>query len=142
MWHPSASVPPYLLLPRVERIREVRVFFAHNPLTMQERPLFKGIGSHIHSTSSGKSLESCQGKPFNMASVPSSSSRPHGFEKGNWERCSVPHEQLVKLQTQGFLPPADLVPVRAGLASFTGEVLAENFPNPTRGNGCASCPTC
>jgi hypothetical protein len=68
-----------------------------------------------------------------MASAPSSSTRPHGSKKGDWERCSVSHDQLVKLQTQGFLPPADLVPVRAGLTSFSGEALAENFPNPTRG---------
>ena len=68
-----------------------------------------------------------------MASAPSSSSHPHGSEKGDWEKCSVSHDQLSKLQTQGFLPPTDLVPVRAGLTSFTGEALAENFPNPTRG---------
>ena len=68
-----------------------------------------------------------------MASAPSSSSRPHGSEKGDWERCSVSHDQLSKLQTQGFLPLADLVLVRAGLTSFTGEALAQNSPNPTRG---------
>ena len=34
---------------------------------------------------------------------------------------------------QGYLPPVDLVPVRAGLTSFTGEALAENFPNPSEG---------
>ena len=43
------------------------------------------------------------------------------------------HSQLTKLQTQGFLPPADLVPVRAGLASFNGETQAEGFPNPSGG---------
>ena len=34
---------------------------------------------------------------------------------------------------QGYVPHADLVPVRAGLTSFTGEALAENFPNPSEG---------
>ena len=34
---------------------------------------------------------------------------------------------------QGFLPPADLVPVRAGLASFNGKTQAEDFPNPSAG---------
>src|SRR3954453_23053907 len=34
---------------------------------------------------------------------------------------------------QGYLPPADLVLVRAGLTSFTGEALEENFPNPSEG---------
>ena len=142
MSQPLVSMPAHLLLPRVERIREVGVFFAHNPPSTQERPLFKGIRSQIHSTPSGKSSESCQTKPFDMASIPSSSSHPHSSEKGNWERCFVSHEQLVKLQTQGFLPPVDLIPIRARLTSFTGEVLAENFPNPIRGNRCASYPTC
>jgi len=68
-----------------------------------------------------------------MASVPSSSSRPHGTEKGDWESCSVSHAQLTKLQVQGYLPPTDLVPVRAGLPSIKGEALAKNFPNPTKG---------
>ena len=68
-----------------------------------------------------------------MASIPSSSSCPHGSEKDDWEKCSVSHDQLSKHQTQGFLPPADLVPVQAGLTTFTSEALAENFPNPTRG---------
>ena len=45
----------------------------------------------------------------------------------------MPHSQLVKLQRQGFLPPADLVPVRAGLASFNGKTQAEDFPNPSAG---------
>ena len=68
-----------------------------------------------------------------MASAPSSSSRPHGPQKGDWESCSVSHAQLTKLQTQGYLPPVDLVPIQAGLTSINGEALAENFPNPTEG---------
>ena len=80
-----------------------------------------------------KSFEHARIVCSNMADAPNSSSHPDVPEKGKWERCSVSHSQLVKLQTQGFLPPADLVPLRAGLTSFTGEVLAENFPNPTRG---------
>ena len=34
---------------------------------------------------------------------------------------------------QGYLPPSGLVPVRAGLTSYTGEALAEKFPNPNQG---------
>lgn len=68
-----------------------------------------------------------------MASAPISSSRPHGSEKGYWERRSISHGQLTKLQKQGFFPPADLVPVRAGFTSFNGGVQAENFPNLSRG---------
>src|SRR3990170_7424185 len=33
---------------------------------------------------------------------------------------------------QGYLPLADLVPVRAGLASINNDVMAENFPNPNK----------
>ena len=65
--------------------------------------------------------------------APSSSSRPHDPKQGDWEKCSVSHDQLVKLQTQGFLPPADLVPVQAGLDCFNGEIQAEEFPNPSGG---------
>ena len=39
----------------------------------------------------------------------------------------------MKLQTQGFLPPADLVTVRAGMTSFKGGAPRESFPNPSRG---------
>ena len=44
----------------------------------------------------------------------------------------MPHAQLTKLPVQGYLPPSDLVPVRAGL-TFNGKALAENFPNPNKG---------
>ena len=33
----------------------------------------------------------------------------------------------------GVSPPADLVPIRAGLDSFNGEIQAEDFPNPSGG---------
>ena len=67
-----------------------------------------------------------------MANIPSSSSHSN-LERGEWERCFVSHSQLEKLQTQGFLPPADLVPVRAGLASLNGKTQEEDFPNLSAG---------
>ena len=67
-----------------------------------------------------------------MASAPSSSSHPHGPQAGDWRSCSVSHLQLNRLQTQGYLPPVDLVSMRAGLASIGNDVLAENFPNPNK----------
>ena len=67
-----------------------------------------------------------------MANIPSSPSRPN-LERGEWERCCVSHSQLAKLQTQRFLPPVDLVPVRVGLASFNGKTQVEDFPNPSVG---------
>ena len=73
-------------------------------------------------------IENCP----NMVDAPSSSSRPLGPQKGDWESCSVSRAHLNKLQTQGYLPPADLVSVRAGLTSLNGEALAENFPNPSK----------
>ena len=68
-----------------------------------------------------------------MAGARNSSSRSRNTKSGDWERCTVSHGQLVKLQIQGFLPPAYLVPVRAGLASYDGGQQAENFPNPSKG---------
>ena len=74
----------------------------------------------------------CLGETIPAWSVPSSSARP-GVEEGEWERCSVSHSRLTKLQTQGFLPHADLVPVRMGLPSFNEGTQAEDFPNPSGG---------
>ena len=68
-----------------------------------------------------------------MAAPRSSSSRSHSAKPGDWEKCTVPHGRLVELQTQGFLPPAYLVPVRAGLATYNGGEQAESFPNPSKG---------
>ena len=37
------------------------------------------------------------------------------------------------LQSKGFLPPAYMVPVRAGLAIYNGGEQAESAPNPSKG---------
>src|SRR3954464_6793805 len=68
-----------------------------------------------------------------MASRHSSSSRPSSPRPGNWERCSIMHSELVTLQTKGFLPPAYMVPVRAGHATYNGRKQAECVPNPSKG---------
>ena len=44
----------------------------------------------------------------------------------------MPHLQLSRLQTQGYLPPKDLVSVLAGLYSAGNDAMAENFPNPNK----------
>ena len=68
-----------------------------------------------------------------MADHRSSSSRPHSPKPGDWERCSVPHNRLVEVQTKVFLPPAYMVPVRVGLATYNGGEQAESFPCPSMG---------
>ena len=68
-----------------------------------------------------------------MAGRRNSSPRPSSPKPGYWERCSIPHSELVTLQTKGFLPPAYMVPVRAGLAVYNGGEQAENAPNPSKG---------
>ena len=68
-----------------------------------------------------------------MDDLRSSSSRPRSPKPGDWERCSVPHSRLIELQTKGFLPPAYMVPVRAGLATYNGGEQAESFPCPSMG---------
>src|SRR4051812_43182521 len=68
-----------------------------------------------------------------MADRRGSSSRFPSPKPGDWDRCSVPHNKLVTLQTKGFLPPAYMVPVRAGLATYNGVEQAESLPNPSKG---------
>ena len=69
----------------------------------------------------------------NMAGHRSSSSRSRSPKPGDWKKCSIPHSQLVELQTKGFLPPAYMVPLRVGLATYNGGEQAESFPNPSMG---------
>ena len=68
-----------------------------------------------------------------MDSRRGSSSRAPSPKLGDWGRCSVPHSELVALQTEGYLPPAFMVPVRAGLATYKGGKQAESAPNPSKG---------
>ena len=68
-----------------------------------------------------------------MDSRRGSSSRAPSPKPRDWGRCSVPHSELVALQTEGYLPPAFMVPVRAGLAIFRGGKQAESVPNPSKG---------
>ena len=75
-----------------------------------------------------------------MADCRSSSSRPSSPQPGDWERCSIPHSDLVMLQTKGFLPPAYMVPVRAGFATYNGGEQAESAPNPSKGERVCHVP--
>ena len=68
-----------------------------------------------------------------MAGRCSSSSRLSSPRPGDWGRCSVPHSKLVVLQSKGLLPPAYMVPVRAGIATYSGGEQAESVPNPSQG---------
>ena len=77
-----------------------------------------------------------------MAGHRSSSSRSRSVKPGDWVKCTISHGRLVELQTQGFLPPAYMVPVRVGLATYNGGEQAESFPNPSRGSGYALSLTC
>ena len=133
MSHPSASAPPRLLLPRVERIREVRVFLHITPWPCKKGVYLKRLDLRSIRHHAEKSSKLARKNHSDMASTPSSSSRPCGPEKGEWEKWSVSHGELEKLQIQGFLPPTDQVPVRAGLTAPNGEAQAKNFPNPSEG---------
>ena len=68
-----------------------------------------------------------------MASQCSSSSRPPSPQPGDWGRCLVPHSELVVLQTKRFLPPAFLVPVHSGLATYKGGKQTKSVPSPSKG---------
>ena len=85
--------------------------FANNTLALQERvSIQRDWVSDPFSITRRKSSGTARQNHSNMANIPSSSSRSV-LERGEWERCSMSHSQLEKLQTQGFLPAADLVPV-------------------------------
>ena len=75
-----------------------------------------------------------------MAGRCSSTSRPPSPQPGDWERRSVPHSELVALQAKGLLPPAYMVPVRAGIATYNGEEQAESVPNPSKGERICHVP--
>ena len=68
-----------------------------------------------------------------MAGRHSPSSRFPSPKPGDWERCSVPHSELVVLQAKGLLPPAYMVLVRAGIATHNGGEQAESVPSPSKG---------
>ena len=68
-----------------------------------------------------------------MDSRHGSSSRAPSPQPRDWRRCLVPHSELVTLQAEGYLPPAFMVPVRAGLATYKGGKQAESVPNPSKG---------
>ena len=69
----------------------------------------------------------------NMDSRRGPSSRAPSPKPGDWRRCSVTHSELVTLQAEGYLPPAFMVLVRAGLATYKGGKQAESIPNPSKG---------
>src|SRR3954465_7666106 len=68
-----------------------------------------------------------------MASRRNYSPRPSGSKPGDWESCTIPHSELVPLQTNGLLPQAFMASVRAGLATYKGGKQAEGTPNPSKG---------
>ena len=100
----------------VNRLLKRRGFSDPDHTILPRRVSIRARPEKIHSNMAGRrSSSSCSPKP------------------GNWKKCSVPHSQLVELQTQGFLPPAYMVPVRAGLATYNGREQAESFPSPSMG---------
>ena len=97
--------------------------------------LFEGTGiliSKTHSPPSSKHPTERSGENHSsMAGRRSSSARSPRSKPGDWEECSVPHSRLIELRTQGFLPPAFMVPVRAGIATYNGGEQAGRSPNPS-----------
>ena len=66
-----------------------------------------------------------------MAGRCNSSARSPCPKPGDWGECSVSHSRLLKLQTQGLLPPAFMVPVQAGVATYNSGEQAERSPKPS-----------
>ena len=55
-----------------------------------------------------------------MDSQRGSSSRAPSSKLGDWGRCSVPHNELVALQTEGYLPPAFRIHTTRGRRPLLG----------------------
>ena len=111
-------------------------FYIHTPSRVNELPYLRGRGfrSKPHLPPSRVFIRAHSTKIHStMASRRDSSSHPSNPKPGYWERCSIPHSELVTLQTKGFLPPAYMVPVRASLAIYNGGEQAESAPNPSKG---------
>ena len=89
--------------------------FAFAPLVQYANCLFEGTGilkSKLHLLPlSEHPTERAQKNHSSIAGSHSSSSRSRSSRPGDWEECSVPQTRLIELQTQGFLPPAFMVPV-------------------------------
>ena len=112
-------------------------FYISHPSCSNKLPIKKRRGSRsesghlpfasFHRSTSDQKIHSI------MDSRRGSSSRAPSPKPGDWERCSVPHSELVVLQSKGLLPPAYMVPGRAGLATYSGGEQAESIPNPSEG---------
>ena len=136
-----ASTPNNGHLPRGKRMRKARVFL-HFPPSCANEPPKKG-DEDLDPNHTILPPRALTGAPLTrihsiMDSRRGSSSHAPSPQPGDWGRCSVPHSELVMLQAEGYLPPAFMVPVRAGLASYKGGKQAESAPNPTKESGYAS----
>ena len=112
-------------------MRGAEAFLHLPPPVLQVNRLFEETGilrSKPHPQASNRVL---QKNHSNMAGRRSSSSRSLRSKPGDWEECSLHHNRLIELQTQGFLPPTFMVPVRAGIANYNGGEQAERSPNPS-----------
>ena len=113
----------------------VEAFLHLPPLVLQASCLFEETGIHRskpHSPSSSKHPTEGPAKNHSsMAGRRNSSARSPCPKPGDWEECSAPHSRLIELQTQGFLPPAFMVSVRAGIATYNGGEQAKGSPNPS-----------
>ena len=109
-------------------------YFLHlTPWPCKKGVHLKGWDLRCHPTPGGKYLELARRNHSNMANAPSSSSHPHGSKKGDWGSCSVSHDQLVKLQMQGFLPPADLEPCSGRIDLLLWRSPGGKFPQSNQG---------
>ena len=116
-------------------MRGAEAFLHLPPPVRQANRLFEEtriLRSKPHYPPSSKHPTERSGKNHsNMAGCRNSSARSPRSKLGDWEECSVPHSHLIELQTQGFLPPAFMAPVRAGIATYDRGEQAEGSPNPS-----------
>ena len=121
-----ASMPNKGHFPRVKRMRKARVFLHFPPSCANEPPIKRD-----------EDLDPNHTILLPRVFIGAPLTKIHSImdsRRGSSSRApSPPHSKLVTLQTKGFLPPAFMVPVRAGLATYKGGKQAESVPNPSKG---------
>ena len=122
MVRPSASTPSWLQLTHGERIREVGGFLHIPPWPYKRRDYLKIIDLRPIPHPAKNPQISLGGTTPTWLALPALPLVPTAPKKVIGRDVPYLMGQLMKLQKQGFLPPVDLVPVRAGLTSFNGGV--------------------
>ena len=118
-------------------------FYIHPPSQVNKSSI-KGMGilrSNPHHLPTARIHRTALGKIHSIMAIHcSSSSRPSSPRPGDWERCFVPHNKLLALQTKGLLPQRTWSQFEPGLLAIVAENKRRAPPILLKESGCASSP--